>query len=63
MLFVVVWIHLKFASNVLLCSGVSAEGSGVIVEGSAPVSEEAVATPPAADSKVCSDWFSSLILL
>lgn len=33
-------------------SGVSAEGSGVIVEGSAPVAEEAVATPPAADSKV-----------
>ena len=37
---------------VSMYSGVSAEGSGVIVEGSAPVAEEAVATPPAADSKV-----------
>ncbi|XP_056850496.1 elongation factor 1-delta 1 isoform X2 [Raphanus sativus] len=35
----------------LRISGVSAEGSSVIVEGSAPVAEEAVATPPAADSK------------
>jgi len=35
----------------LRISGVSAEGSGVIVEGSSPITEEAVATPPAADSK------------
>ncbi|CAL9216771.1 unnamed protein product, partial [Arabidopsis halleri] len=35
----------------LRISGVSAEGSGVIIEGSAPITEEAVATPPAADSK------------
>lgn len=33
------------------CSGVSAEGSGVIVEGSAPAPEEAIATPPAVDTK------------
>lgn len=33
------------------CSGDSAEGSGVIVEGSASVSEEAIATPPVADAK------------
>ncbi|KAG2320626.1 hypothetical protein Bca52824_013839 [Brassica carinata] len=39
----------------LRISGVSAEGSGVIVEGSAPVVEEAVATPPAADSKDAAD--------
>lgn len=32
-------------------SGVSAEGSGVVVEGSAPITEEAVATPPVGDSK------------
>ncbi|KAL2539626.1 Elongation factor 1-delta 2 [Abeliophyllum distichum] len=31
--------------------GVSGEGSGVIVEGSAPIPEEAIATPPAADTK------------
>ena len=47
-----------FAS--VFCSGVTAEGSGVVVEGSAPVAEEAVATPPAADSKVLSDCFYSL---
>jgi hypothetical protein len=40
-------------NHVSIYSGVSAEGSGVIVEGSAPITEEAVATPPAADSKVC----------
>lgn len=34
------------------CSGVSGEGSGVIVESSL-VAEEAIATPPAADTKVC----------
>lgn len=32
------------------CSGVSGEGSGVIVEGSASISE-AIATPPATDTK------------
>ncbi|KAL2459604.1 Elongation factor 1-delta 2 [Forsythia ovata] len=35
----------------LRISGVSGEGSGVIVEGSAPIPEEAIATPPAADTK------------
>ncbi|KAI5336070.1 hypothetical protein L3X38_026204 [Prunus dulcis] len=35
----------------LRISGVSGQGSGVIVEGSAPVTEEAVATPPVADTK------------
>lgn len=39
--------------NYLFCSGVSGEGSGVIVEGFAPATEEAVATPAAADTKVC----------
>ncbi|KAF7149695.1 hypothetical protein RHSIM_Rhsim02G0250400 [Rhododendron simsii] len=34
----------------LRISGVSAEGCGVTIEGSAPVFEEAVATTPAADS-------------
>lgn len=34
-----------------ICSGVSAEGSGVIVEGSVPITEETVATPPPADTK------------
>ncbi|OIV97065.1 hypothetical protein TanjilG_14610 [Lupinus angustifolius] len=35
----------------LRISGVSGEGSGVTVEGSALVAEEAIATPPAADTK------------
>lgn len=35
----------------LRISGVTAEGSGITVQGSAPISEEAVATPPAGDSK------------
>ncbi|KAH0992319.1 hypothetical protein GBA52_003802 [Prunus armeniaca] len=35
----------------LRISGVSGQGSGVIVEGSAPITEEAVATPPVADTK------------
>ncbi|CAK7336688.1 unnamed protein product [Dovyalis caffra] len=35
----------------LRISGVDAEGCGVIVEGSAPVTEEAIATPPSADTK------------
>lgn len=32
-------------------SGVAGEGCGVIVEGSAPITEEAVATPPVSDTK------------
>ncbi|CAH8390657.1 unnamed protein product [Eruca vesicaria subsp. sativa] len=39
----------------LRISGVSAQGSGVIVEGLAPVAEEAAATPPTADSKDAAD--------
>ncbi|KAF3436870.1 hypothetical protein FNV43_RR19623 [Rhamnella rubrinervis] len=35
----------------LRISGVAGEGSGVVVEGSAPITEEAVATPPASDTK------------
>ncbi|XP_060172615.1 elongation factor 1-delta 1-like isoform X2 [Lycium barbarum] len=35
----------------LRISGVSGEGAGVTVEGSALITEEAVATPPAADAK------------
>ncbi len=35
----------------LRISGVSGEGSGVTVEGSAPITEEAIATPPTADTK------------
>ncbi|CAI9113374.1 OLC1v1013961C1 [Oldenlandia corymbosa var. corymbosa] len=35
----------------LRISGVSEEGSGVTIEGFAPATEEAVATPPAADAK------------
>uniref|UniRef100_A0A1J3CYN8 Elongation factor 1-delta 1 n=1 Tax=Noccaea caerulescens TaxID=107243 RepID=A0A1J3CYN8_NOCCA len=45
----------KHIDALLRISGVSAEGSGVIVEGSAPITEEAVATPPAADSKDAAD--------
>lgn len=40
----------KHIDALLRISGVSGEGAGVIVEGSAPISG-AVATPPAADSK------------
>ncbi|KAF8408413.1 hypothetical protein HHK36_007565 [Tetracentron sinense] len=36
----------------LRLSGVSGEGCGVTVEGSAPITEEAIATPPIADTKV-----------
>ncbi|XP_030443770.1 elongation factor 1-delta [Syzygium oleosum] len=35
----------------LRISGVDAEGCGVIVEGFAPITEEALATPPVADTK------------
>ncbi|EEF51802.1 elongation factor 1-beta, putative [Ricinus communis] len=43
------WFH--HIDALLRISGVSAEGSGVTVKGFAPVAEEAVATPPATDSK------------
>lgn len=39
----------------LRISGVSAEGSGVVIEGSASAHEEAVATPPVADTKAAAD--------
>jgi len=35
----------------LRISGVSGDGCGVIVEGSAPITEEAIATPPIGDTK------------
>jgi elongation factor 1-beta len=35
----------------LRIAGVAGEGCGVIVEGSAPITEEAVATPPVSDTK------------
>ncbi|XP_060173950.1 elongation factor 1-delta 1-like [Lycium barbarum] len=41
----------KHIDALLRISGVSGEGIGVTVEGSAPITEEAVATPPAADAK------------
>ncbi|XP_059286858.1 elongation factor 1-delta 1-like isoform X1 [Lycium ferocissimum] len=41
----------KHIDALLRISGVSGEGVGVTVEGSAPITEEAVATPPAADAK------------
>ncbi|KAJ8560946.1 hypothetical protein K7X08_027136 [Anisodus acutangulus] len=41
----------KHIDALLRISGVSGEGAGVTVEGSAPITEEAVATPPAADTK------------
>ncbi|KAK9278563.1 hypothetical protein L1049_028135 [Liquidambar formosana] len=43
------WYH--HINALLRISGVSGEGCGVIVEGSAPVCEEAVATPPIDDTK------------
>ena len=36
---------------IFLYSGVSGEGCGVNVEGSAPITEEAIATPPVDDTK------------
>uniref|UniRef100_A0A251RWM6 Putative translation elongation factor EF1B/ribosomal protein S6 n=1 Tax=Helianthus annuus TaxID=4232 RepID=A0A251RWM6_HELAN len=39
----------------LRISGVSAEGSGVTVEGSATFAEEAIATPPVAETKAAAD--------
>ncbi|KAM1974078.1 hypothetical protein ACFX15_039020 [Malus domestica] len=41
----------------LRISGVCGEGSGVTIEGSAPVTREAVATPPVADTKASSSSF------
>ncbi|XP_057458914.1 elongation factor 1-delta-like [Lotus japonicus] len=41
----------KHIDALLRISGVSGEGSGVIVDGSSLVAEDAVATPPAADTK------------
>nr|AVR59264.1 elongation factor 1-beta [Stellera chamaejasme] len=41
----------KHIDALLRISGVTGEGSGVIVEGSAPITGEAVATPPVEDSK------------
>lgn len=41
----------KHIDALLRISGVSGEGAGVTVEGCAPITEEAVATPPAADTK------------
>jgi len=43
------WYH--HIEALLRISGVSGEGCGVTIEGYAPVTEEAVATPPAADTK------------
>ncbi|KAF9671692.1 hypothetical protein SADUNF_Sadunf12G0074000 [Salix dunnii] len=44
--------------NALLrISGVEAEGCGVVIEGSAPITKEAIATPPSADTKA-SFYFS-----
>ncbi|KAJ0039751.1 hypothetical protein Pint_26922 [Pistacia integerrima] len=37
---------------VMIFNGVSAEGSGVTVEGFAPITEEEIATPPAKASSV-----------
>ncbi|GAV56548.1 EF1_GNE domain-containing protein [Cephalotus follicularis] len=39
----------------LRISGVSAEGCGVTIEGFVPVEEEAIATPPVADTKAAAD--------
>uniref|UniRef100_A0A2K1YBF5 Translation elongation factor EF1B beta/delta subunit guanine nucleotide exchange domain-containing protein n=2 Tax=Populus trichocarpa TaxID=3694 RepID=A0A2K1YBF5_POPTR len=39
----------------LRISGVEAEGCGVVVEGSAPITKEAIATPPSADTKAAAD--------
>ncbi|KAJ6764206.1 hypothetical protein OIU74_023146 [Salix koriyanagi] len=42
--------------NALLrISGVEAEGCGVVIEGSAPITKEAIATPPSADTKAAAD--------
>jgi hypothetical protein len=48
--FIFVYIFLVLSEFCFFISGVSGEGSGVTVESSL-VAEEAVATPPAADTK------------
>lgn len=45
------------------CSGVSGEGCGVTIEGSAPITGEAVATPPAGDSKASTFFLFYRVLL
>lgn len=45
------------------CSGVSGEGCGVTIEGSAPITGEAVATPPAGDSKASPSFLFYWVLL
>lgn len=45
-------LYLLLIVHALRFSGVAGEGCGVVVEGFAPITEEAVATPPAGDSKV-----------
>lgn len=54
---------LLFAYNLCLSiySGLSAEGSGVTIEGPAPIREEAVATHPEANSKVLKIVFIFLL--
>lgn len=43
--------HPRGVTRIFPFSGVAGEGCGVIVEGLAPITEEAVATPPVADTK------------
>lgn len=45
------WFFLTFLFQFCVFSGVSGEGSGVTVDGSSLVTDETVATPPAADTK------------
>ncbi|KAG6754186.1 hypothetical protein POTOM_042197 [Populus tomentosa] len=47
----------------LRISGVEAEGCGVVVEGSAPIIKEAIATPPSADTKARFYFSCDLLLL
>jgi hypothetical protein len=44
------------------CSGVEAEGCGVVVKGSAPITEEAIATPPSAETKASIDFSCELAI-
>ncbi|KVI06187.1 hypothetical protein Ccrd_015454 [Cynara cardunculus var. scolymus] len=48
-------ISLVILNDFASSSGVSAEGSGVTVEGSASFPEEAIATPPVAETKAAAD--------
>lgn len=50
LLYIALMLHLF--CDTLPLSGVAGEGSGVIVEGSVPITGEAVATPPVSDTKV-----------